>query len=79
MIIIKIFLGFDHQGVKVKDEIINYLIENGYDEIYGARPLKRFVQKKLETLIAKKILEQEILPNTKICIDCLNDELILRK
>ena len=31
MIIIKIFLGFDHQGVKVKDEIINYLIENGFN------------------------------------------------
>ncbi len=31
MIVIKIFLGFDHQGVKVKDEIINYLIENGFN------------------------------------------------
>ena len=68
-----------HIKLELTDSAKNYLIENGYDEIYGARPLKRFVQKKLETLIAKKILEQEILPNTKICIDCLNDELILRK
>ena len=67
-----------HIKLELTDSAKNYLIENGYDEIYGARPLKRFVQKKLETLIAKKILEQEILPNTKICIDCLNDELILR-
>ena len=67
-----------HIKLELTDDAKNYLIENGYDEIYGARPLKRFVQKKLETLIAKKILEQEILPNTKICIDCLNDELILK-
>ena len=53
----------------------DYLIDNGYDEIYGARPLKRFVQKKLETLIAKKILSQEILPHTTVTIDCLNNEL----
>ncbi len=53
----------------------DYLIDNGYDEVYGARPLKRFVQKKLETLIAKKIIMQEILPNTKIKIDCNNEQL----
>ncbi len=57
----------------------DYLIDNGYDEIYGARPLKRFVQKKLETLIAKKILSQEILPHTTVVIDCLNNELELKK
>lgn len=57
----------------------DYLIDNGYDEIYGARPLKRFVQKKLETLIAKKILSQEILPHTTVVIDCLNNELEFKK
>lgn len=57
----------------------DYLIDNGYDEIYGARPLKRFVQKKLETLIAKKILSQEILPHTTVTIDCLNNELEFKK
>ena len=57
----------------------DYLIDNGYDEIYGARPLKRFVQKKLETLIAKKILSQDILPHTTVTIDCLNNELELKK
>ena len=65
--------------IKLTDQAKDYFIDNGYDEFYGARPLKRLVSNKLETLIAKKILEQEILPNTKICIDCLNDELILRK
>ena len=57
----------------------DYLINNGYDEIYGARPLKRFVQKKLETLIAKGILTQKILPNTTIIVDCSEDDLIIKQ
>ena len=56
---------------KAKD----FLIDNGYSENFGARPLKRFVQKKLETLIAKSILSQEILPNTTVKIDCIDNNL----
>ena len=56
----------------------NYLIDNGYDGVYGARPLKRFVQKKLETLIARKILAQEINPNSKITVDYNGKELIVK-
>ena len=54
------------------------MIDNGYDEVYGARPLKRFVQKKLETLIARKLLTQEILPNTTVTIDSKDDELYVK-
>ena len=68
-----------HIELKLTQSAKDYLIDNGYDEIYGARPLKRFVQKKLETLIAKKLLTQEILPNSKVEIDCENNELILKK
>ena len=63
--------------LKLSENAKKYLIDNGYDEIYGARPLKRFVQKKLETLIAKKILTQEILPNSTVEIDCKDNELII--
>ena len=68
-----------HINLKLTDSAKEYLIDNGYDEIYGARPLKRFVQKKLETLVAKKILAQEILPNTTVTVDCINGELDLIK
>ena len=68
-----------HIHLELTDSAKNYLIDNGYDEIYGARPLKRFVQRKLETLIAKKILTQEILPNSTVTVDCKNDELYLAK
>ncbi len=63
--------------LELSKEAKDYLIDNGYDEVYGARPLKRFVQKKLETLIAKKILEQKILPNTTVRISSKDNELYI--
>ena len=67
-----------HIKLELTQQAKDYLIENGYDEVYGARPLKRFVQKKLETLIAKKILTQEILPNTTVVVDCKDNELFIK-
>ena len=56
----------------------DYLIDNGYDEIYGARPLKRFVKKKLETLIAEKILTGEIKPFNKVTVDAIDGKLEIK-
>ena len=70
-------LSDKHIELRLTNEAKSYLIDNGYDEVYGARPLKRFVQKKLETLIAKKILTGEIVANTKVYIDCKDNELII--
>ena len=67
-----------HIKLELSENAKKYLINNGYDEVYGARPLKRFVQKKLETLIAKKILTGEILPNSTVKIDCEDNELVIR-
>ena len=58
---------------KAKD----YLIKNGYDPAYGARPLKRFVQKKLETLIAREIIKQTILPKQNVKVDYNGNELVI--
>jgi len=55
-----------------------YLVQNGYDPIFGARPLKRFVQKTLETLVARNILEQKILPKTTVTIDEQKGELVCK-
>ena len=65
-------------SVELTNSAKNYLITNGYDAIYGARPLKRFVQKKVETLIAREIIKQTILPKQKVAIDCKNDELVIK-
>ena len=68
-----------HIKLELTQSVKDYLIDNGYDEVYGARPLKRFVQKKLETLIAKKILAQEILPNTTVKIDSNQEGLFISR
>ena len=65
--------------IELTDNARVYLIENGYDVIFGARPLRRFVQKHLETLIARKILEQEITDNCRVLVDYLDGELIAKK
>ena len=67
-----------HLKLSLSKEAKEYLINNGYDGVYGARPLKRFVQKKLETLIAREILAQEIKPNTTINVDYNGKELIIK-
>ena len=68
-----------HLQLELTKEAKAYLIDNGYDGVYGARPLKRFVQKKLETLIARKILSQEIMPNSMINVDYDGKELIIKR
>ena len=53
----------------------DYIISNGYDPIYGARPLKRFIQSKVETLVAKKIISDDIAPDSTITVDIQDGEL----
>jgi len=68
-----------HIIINLTESAKKYLIDNGYDEVYGARPLKRFVRKKLETLIAEKILKGDIHPMEEVQIDCKNNELVIGK
>ena len=68
-----------HITLELTQKAKDYLIDNGYDQVYGARPLKRFVTKKLETLIAENILKQKILPSSKVLVDCENNQLIIKK
>ena len=65
--------------IELTDNARKFLIDNGYDAIYGARPLKRFVQKHLETLVARKILEQEITESSRVLVDYENGELTVKK
>ena len=61
--------------INLSESAINYFIDNGYDEFYGARPLKRLVNNKLETIIARKLINNEIKSNTTINVDYVNEEL----
>lgn len=55
--------------VKLSEKAKNYVVENGYDPVYGARPLKRFLQKHVETMAAKCILSNEVSLGDTIAID----------
>lgn len=61
--------------LELTEKAKEYFIENGYDEFYGARPLKRLINSKLETLLATKLINNEILPNSKIKVDYKDGEL----
>ena len=52
-----------------------HVVENAYDPVYGARPLKRYLQKHVETLSAKLILADEVEAGQTIVIDCVDKEL----
>jgi ATP-dependent Clp protease ATP-binding subunit ClpB len=54
------------------------IMREGYDPVYGARPLKRFIQKHLETLIARKIIAENTEPYTTFEIDCEKDNLVIK-
>ena len=55
--------------LEVADAAKDVIIEGGYDPVYGARPLKRYLQSKVETLLAKKILESDLEPNSTLIVD----------
>jgi ATP-dependent Clp protease ATP-binding subunit ClpB len=65
-------------SLKLTDNAKKLIIENSYEASYGARPIKRYVTHNIESLIADKIIRDEIKPNTKLIIDALNDELIIK-
>ena len=56
-------------SVELSEKARQYIVDNGYDPIYGARPLKRFLQKHVETLSAKLILQDKVTPKDTIYID----------
>ena len=52
--------------ITFNDEVLNYIASNAYDEEYGARPIKRYIEKEIETELSKKILKSEILDGDKV-------------
>ena len=63
-------------SVELTDAATQYIIDNGYDPVYGARPLKRFLQKHVETLSAKLILSDGIRTGQTIVIDLVDGSLV---
>ncbi len=63
--------------VAVTDAAKDYIVKEGYDPVYGARPLKRFIQSKLETMIARKIISDDAEPYSTLKVDSDGDGLTI--
>ena len=67
------------QGIDMTfaDSLKQYILDQAFDEAYGARPVKRYITKYIETFIAAKIIKGEIKPNVPYVIDAVNNEIRL--
>ena len=61
--------------IRLSEEAMQYIVDNAYDPVYGARPLKRYIQKYVETLAAKMILADQVEEGDTIVITVENDQL----
>ena len=64
--------------IKLTDQARNFIIDSSYDENFGARPIKRFVQRNIESLIANAILQDKVLYNSTIVIDFVDQHFIIQ-
>ncbi|NBD33154.1 MAG: ATP-dependent chaperone ClpB [Cyanobacteria bacterium] len=65
--------------IKLTEAAQDYLVDVGYDPVYGARPLKRAIQRELENPIATKILEMAFTEGDTILVDCEDHQLVFKK
>ncbi|MCM3004845.1 ATP-dependent chaperone ClpB [Priestia koreensis] len=68
-----------HITLTLTDEAKAFIAKSGFDPVYGARPLKRFMQKYLETKIARALIAGEVLEHDHVTFEVENDELVLKK
>ena len=65
--------------VTLTDAALNAVIDRGFDPVFGARPLKRYLQSKVETLIARKVIAADVTPGTELTVDLdENGEIVIR-
>ena len=62
-------------NIEINEEARKYIVEKGYDPLYGARPLKRYLSSNIETIIAKKIIEGSIISGDNLILCIKNDNL----
>jgi ATP-dependent Clp protease ATP-binding subunit ClpB len=67
-----------HLKLEVTTAAKDFIIDSAYDSVYGARPIKRFIQSRVETLIAKAIIQGSYAEGNTLTVDCENGALTLR-
>ena len=63
--------------LEMSDEAKALVVEQGYDPVYGARPLKRYLQRKVETLLARVMIAQDPAPGTRLLVKTMQDQLVV--
>ncbi|WP_432736469.1 ATP-dependent chaperone ClpB [Pediococcus pentosaceus] len=65
-------------SLSISDDAQDYIVEQAYDPVFGARPLRRYITKNVETPLAKEIISGRVRPNSTVNIDVLNDQLVFQ-
>jgi ATP-dependent Clp protease ATP-binding subunit ClpB len=68
----------DRIVIKLTEQAHRFVAEQGFDNIYGARPLKRFIQRTIETKVAHGIISGEIVTDTEVIVDEMNGKIVLK-
>jgi ATP-dependent Clp protease ATP-binding subunit ClpB len=76
--LLKRMLSKQEITIDATDQAIDYLAEAGFDPHYGARPIKRIIQKKVTNALSKEILSQKISKDSVVLIDAFEDQLVFR-
>lgn len=76
--LLKRMLSKQEITIDATEDAINYLAEAGFDPHYGARPIKRIIQKKVTNALSKEILSQKISKDSVVLIDAFEDQLVFR-
>lgn len=66
-------------SLKVDEQVVYWIVEQGSDPQYGARPLKRFIQRHVETAVARELLKGEVLPGDALHVSIENNQLVVLK
>lgn len=76
--LLKRMLSKQEITIDATDQAIDYLVQAGFDPHYGARPIKRIIQKKVTNALSKEILSQKISKDSVVLIDAFEDQLVFR-
>jgi ATP-dependent Clp protease ATP-binding subunit ClpB len=71
-------LAESYYELNFTENLKDYILENAYSPIFGARPIKRFIQNKVETVLANKIIAQDMIAGHHYLIDVVEDEILVR-
>jgi ATP-dependent Clp protease ATP-binding subunit ClpB len=64
-------------NVEITDAARKFIAKSGYDPVYGARPLRRYLQRELETRIGRALIAGDVLDGSTLRVDLENDELVI--